>query len=197
MKLNLAGLSEGLNNIQQVDRAALRRDGLTLFGKLIRTKNVEALQGEAPTLGAIDDSKVKLKVGDLGKAVPARFATATSIAGGQSAAGPRGRGRIGESCLLCQQTVWPGKPKPSQPPSAVRRPPLSARSARRTVGPPSNGKTTTAGCSAQPGAVLCTHGPLPTWRNSQSQSRIECRVITMCRRSGREGDARLFAVTAV
>ncbi|XP_071451542.1 solute carrier family 7 member 14-like [Hetaerina americana] len=29
-----------------VDREALRRDGLTLFGKLIRTKNVESMQGE-------------------------------------------------------------------------------------------------------------------------------------------------------
>ncbi|KAK3907979.1 putative cationic amino acid transporter [Frankliniella fusca] len=61
MKLNIPGLGEGLQSLQQMDRAALRRDGLTLFGKLIRTKNVDALQGEAPTLGAIDDSKVKLK----------------------------------------------------------------------------------------------------------------------------------------
>lgn len=66
MKLNLEGLSQGLSqrlgSMQQVDRAQLRRDGLTLFGKLIRTKNVEGLQGEAEPLGAIQDEKVKLKV---------------------------------------------------------------------------------------------------------------------------------------
>ncbi|XP_067005702.2 solute carrier family 7 member 14 [Anabrus simplex] len=32
----------------QLDRANLKRDGLTLFGKLIRTKNIDGMQGEAP-----------------------------------------------------------------------------------------------------------------------------------------------------
>ena len=67
MKLNIPGLGA----LPPVDRAALRRDGLTLFSKLIRTKNVEALQGEAEpaagTRGGLrgapqDESKVKLQV---------------------------------------------------------------------------------------------------------------------------------------
>ncbi|XP_049796580.1 probable cationic amino acid transporter [Schistocerca nitens] len=40
MKLNLGALGN-------VDRAELKRDGLTLFSRLIRTKNVESMQGDA------------------------------------------------------------------------------------------------------------------------------------------------------
>lgn len=63
MKLNLPGLG----SMPPVDRAALRRDGFTLFSKLIRTKNVDALQGEPEPLANIrgaseDESKVKLQV---------------------------------------------------------------------------------------------------------------------------------------
>lgn len=41
------------------DRDTLRRDGLVLFGKLIRTKNVDNLQEQQPRT---DDRKQKLTV---------------------------------------------------------------------------------------------------------------------------------------
>lgn len=44
-----------------VDREALRRDGLVLFSKLIRTKNVEALQEQSRTPRP-DDRRQKLTV---------------------------------------------------------------------------------------------------------------------------------------
>jgi hypothetical protein len=50
--------------LNQLNRAELKRDGLALFSKLIRTKNVESMQGEAPH-GAPqcqDPKKLKLKV---------------------------------------------------------------------------------------------------------------------------------------
>lgn len=43
------------------DREALRRDGLVLFSKLIRTKNVEAFQEQTRTPRP-DDRKQKLTV---------------------------------------------------------------------------------------------------------------------------------------
>jgi hypothetical protein len=48
----------------QMNRAELKRDGLALFSKLIRTKNVEGMQGEAPQ-GPHDPKKLKLKVSVL------------------------------------------------------------------------------------------------------------------------------------
>jgi hypothetical protein len=48
----------------QLDRAELKRGGLTLFSKLIRTKNVDSMQGEAaqgPSQPQ-DPKKLKLKV---------------------------------------------------------------------------------------------------------------------------------------
>lgn len=45
-----------------VDRETLRRDGLVLFSKLIRTKNVESLQEQARPRD--DDRKQKLTVID-------------------------------------------------------------------------------------------------------------------------------------
>lgn len=44
-----------------VDREALRRDGLVLFSKLIRTKNIETLQEQSRTPRP-DDRKQKLTV---------------------------------------------------------------------------------------------------------------------------------------
>lgn len=48
----------------QVNRADLKRDGLALFSKLIRTKNVEGMQGEEPQGPSQpqDPKKLKLKV---------------------------------------------------------------------------------------------------------------------------------------
>jgi hypothetical protein len=48
----------------QLNRAELKRDGLALFGKLIRTKNVDSMQGEMPPgpSDAQDSKKLKLKV---------------------------------------------------------------------------------------------------------------------------------------
>lgn len=46
------------------DREALRRDGLVLFSKLIRTKNVDALQEQSRTPRP-DDRKQKLTVSDF------------------------------------------------------------------------------------------------------------------------------------
>lgn len=50
--------------LNQLNRAELKRDGLALFGKLIRTKNVESMQGEVihgPSQSQ-DPKKAKLKV---------------------------------------------------------------------------------------------------------------------------------------
>jgi hypothetical protein len=50
--------------LNQLNRAELKRDGLALFSRLIRTKNVESMQGEVPH-GAPpcqDAKKLKLKV---------------------------------------------------------------------------------------------------------------------------------------
>jgi hypothetical protein len=44
-----------------VDRETLRRDGLILFSKLIRTKNVESLQEQSRS-ARTDDRKQKLTV---------------------------------------------------------------------------------------------------------------------------------------
>jgi hypothetical protein len=50
--------------LNQLNRAELKRDGLALFSKLIRTKNVESMQGEALHVSSEsqDPKKVKLKV---------------------------------------------------------------------------------------------------------------------------------------
>lgn len=50
--------------LTQLNRAELKRDGLALFSKLIRTKNVESMQGEVPhgTSESQDPKKMKLKV---------------------------------------------------------------------------------------------------------------------------------------
>ncbi|PNF43297.1 putative cationic amino acid transporter [Cryptotermes secundus] len=49
--------------LNQLNRAELKRDGLALFSKLIRTKNVESMQGEVPhgTSESQDPKKMKLK----------------------------------------------------------------------------------------------------------------------------------------
>lgn len=47
--------------LNDVDRDALKRDGLTLFGKLIRTKNVEAM-GRKAQREADTGKKPKLSV---------------------------------------------------------------------------------------------------------------------------------------
>lgn len=46
------------------NKAELKKQGLALFGKLIRTKNVDKLQGESviPGLKATDEKKLKLQV---------------------------------------------------------------------------------------------------------------------------------------
>lgn len=46
-----------------MDREALRRDGLVLFSKLIRTKNIETLQEQSRTPRP-DDRKQKLTVSE-------------------------------------------------------------------------------------------------------------------------------------
>jgi hypothetical protein len=50
--------------LNQLNRAELKRDGLALFSKLIRTKNVEGMQGEVlhTSSQSQDPKKVKLKV---------------------------------------------------------------------------------------------------------------------------------------
>lgn len=50
--------------LNQLNRAELKRDGLALFSKLIRTKNVDSMQGEAfhGSSESQDPKKVKLKV---------------------------------------------------------------------------------------------------------------------------------------
>jgi hypothetical protein len=50
--------------LNQLNRAELKRDGLALFSKLIRTKNVEGMQGEVPhgPPQSQDPKKLKLKV---------------------------------------------------------------------------------------------------------------------------------------
>jgi len=50
--------------LNQLNRAELKRDGLALFSKLIRTKNVESMQEEAlhGSSESQDPKKVKLKV---------------------------------------------------------------------------------------------------------------------------------------
>jgi hypothetical protein len=50
--------------LNQLNRAEQKRDGLALFSKLIRTKNVESMQGEVPhgSSQAPDPKKLKLKV---------------------------------------------------------------------------------------------------------------------------------------
>lgn len=49
------------------NKAELKRKGLAVFGKLIRTKNVEKLQGETiiPGLKTTDDKKQKLQVSNI------------------------------------------------------------------------------------------------------------------------------------
>ena len=53
-----------LPQLNQLNRAELKRDGLALFSKLIRTKNVDSMQGEAlhGSSESQDPKKVKLKV---------------------------------------------------------------------------------------------------------------------------------------
>lgn len=57
--MKLPNIFKGLENKEE-----LKKDGLTLFGKLIRTKNVEGLQGEPaiPGLKTSDEKKQKLQV---------------------------------------------------------------------------------------------------------------------------------------
>ncbi|KAJ9583838.1 hypothetical protein L9F63_021814, partial [Diploptera punctata] len=50
-----------LPQLDQLNRAELKRDGLALFSKLIRTKNVESMQGEAQHKTERDPKKLKLK----------------------------------------------------------------------------------------------------------------------------------------